>query len=101
MRDFNQDIRKIFMADWCKDLYLRDIMIDKLGSENIPLTYHRGSVPINVIMCSANIIVNKAAYLPFVDGASDHCLLMVDIDEMSIVGTSGVPSVDLRQDSQN
>ena len=47
-------------------------------------------------MCLANIIVNKAAYILFRDGAGDHRPLMVDIDEVTIFGAVGVPSGKLR-----
>ena len=47
-------------------------------------------------MCSANILVNKAAYLPFGDGAGDHRPLIVDIDEVSVFGAAGVPSGKLK-----
>ena len=39
MGDFNDNIRKIFITDWRKVLYLRDVMIDKVGGENANCTY--------------------------------------------------------------
>ena len=37
--NFNEDIRKTFITDWREDLYLRDVMIYKVGCENTPCIY--------------------------------------------------------------
>ena len=90
MRDFNEDISKISVTDWCEDLFLRDLLTDKVGGENTPRTYQQGYLPINVIMCSKNGKVNKEACFPFENGAGDHRLLIVDIDMVLVFGVAGV-----------
>ena len=81
------------MTEWKEELSMRDVMLDMVGRKNSPRTYHRGSNPIDTIMCSANVRLHKSGYLSFGDGARDHRLLLLDIDEMSIFSAKGALSV--------
>ena len=81
------------MTECKEELNLRDEILDMVGRENTPRTYHRDSNPIDTIMCSPNVRLRKTGYLKFGDGAGDHCPLLLDIDEMSVFGEKGAPSV--------
>ena len=78
MGDFNEDVRKDNMEKWRDELGLREVMLDGLGEENAPSTYDKGKSPIDSILCSANIGMVKAGYLPFGEGAGDHRPLVID-----------------------
>ena len=67
-----------------------------MGEESAPSTYDIGSSLIDSIMCSANIEVIKAGYLPFGEGTGDHRPLVVDICEGSVFGNTKAPSSQLR-----
>ena len=60
---------------------------------NAPRTCHRGSNPIDTIMCLANVILRKDDYFPFVNGTGDHHPVLLDIEEMSFFGAKGSPSM--------
>ena len=71
---------------------LRNEIIDKVGVDRSPRTYYQEYVPVDISMCSANIKIRKAAYLPFGYGSGNHQPLVVDIDKTSVFGTAGAPS---------
>ena len=96
MGDWNEDVRSQGMTEWKEELNLRDAMFDMVGRENAPRTYHRGSKPIDTILCSANVRLRKAGYLPFGEGAGDHRPLLLDIDEISVLGSKGTPSAKVK-----
>ena len=96
MEDFNEDVRKENMGKWRNDLGLCEVMLDGLGEENAPSTYDKGTTPIDSILCSANIGMVKAGYLPFGEGAGDHRPLVIDIDQISVFGASASPSSKVR-----
>ena len=96
MGDFDEDIRFEHMKEWRESLGLREILIATVGEETAPSTYNKGSNPIDSIMCSANIEVIKAGYLPFGEGAGDHRPPVVDICEGSVFGNTKAPSSQLR-----
>ena len=75
---------------------LREVLVDGLGDEVAPSTFNRGNVPIDSIMCSANIGIVKAGYLTFGEGAGEYRPLMIDIDETTVFGTSGTLSTKMR-----
>ena len=84
------------MEEWRDSMNLREVLLDGLGEEVAPSTFNRGNVPIDSIMCLANIRIVKAGYLPFGEGAGDHRTLMIDIDETTVFGTAGTPSTKMR-----
>ena len=96
MGDFNEDVRSNNMREWRESLGLREVLLDTVGVENAPSTFDKGKLPIDSIMCSANIAVTKAGYMPFGEGVGDHRPLMIDINERSVFGNSGAPSSKLR-----
>ena len=55
MGDLNEDVRSQGMTECKEDLNLRDAVFDIVGRENAPRTFHRGSKPIDTILCSANV----------------------------------------------
>ena len=67
-------------------------MIDKAGMDGSPRTYHQSTVPIDTIICSANVKIRKVLYLPFGDNRGNCRSLIVDIDEISVFGMTNVPS---------
>ena len=71
-------------------------MMDKVGAKDAPSEFDKISAPINTIMCSANIVITKVAYMVLSNGSGDYCLLMIDIDEVSVFGTAGIPSAKLK-----
>ena len=96
MGDFNEDVRSNNMREWRESLGLREVLLDTVGVENAPSTFDKGKLPIDSIMCSANIEVTKAGYMPFGEGVGDYIPLMIDINERSVFGNSGAPSSKLR-----
>ena len=44
-----------------------------------PTTYHRGAIPLDAILYTAGIEVQRAGYLPFGKGVEDHRPLFVDV----------------------
>lgn len=57
-------------------------MLDMVGRENTPRIYHWVSNLVHTIMCSANVRIRKARYLLFGDGAGDHRILLLDLDDI-------------------
>lgn len=92
MWGFNEDIRKENMEQWRNYVSMCEVMLDGLGEETAPSTYDKGKSPIDLILCSANIGMVKAGYLPFGEGAGDHRPLVIDIDQISVFGASENPS---------
>ena len=92
LADINEDIQTSSIEDWRNSLGLREILLDNVGNNNIPNTFERGSRSIGTMMCTANIKVLKAGYLPFGSGVGDHRPLVMDIDQYSVFGDSGCPS---------
>ena len=60
MWDWNKDVRSQGMTEWKEELNLRDAIFDMVGRENAPRTYHRGSKPIDTILCSANVVSSQS-----------------------------------------
>ena len=52
----------------------------------LPPTYQNGVKPIDTIMCTAGIDVQKVGYLPFGDGVGDHRPLFLDVTIASTLG---------------
>ena len=96
MGDFNEDVRSKHLDDWRLSMNLREVLLDGLGDNEAPSTHERGKNPIDSIMCSANVQIVNADYLPFGEGAGDHRPLIIDIDEASVFGTAGTPSSKMR-----
>ena len=63
------------------NIYLRDTLLDKVGELNIPRTTDRGSLPIDTIICSANVNVVRDRYLPFGDRVKVYQSVFIDIEE--------------------
>ena len=96
MGDFNEDVRSKHLDDWRLSMNLREVLLDGLGDNEAPSTHERGKTPIDSIMCSANVQIVNADYLPFGEGAGDHRPLIIDIDEASVLGTAGTSSSKMR-----
>ena len=91
--DFNEDIRSPEITCWRERLGLNDAMLDRVHDTTLaPPTYHRGSRPIDTILCTSGIEVRSAGYLPFGTGVGDHRPLFVDITIASTLGVNLSPS---------
>ena len=60
--DFDEDVRGQEFDIWKEGLELKDVMMETVGMENSPRTHARGSSPIDTILTSANMHVQKADY---------------------------------------
>lgn len=56
------------------------MLLDAVSDENALSTYNNGSKPIDSIMCSANINILEAGYVPFREDAGHHRTLTIDIE---------------------
>ena len=66
--------------------------MEKLGDAVEPInTYKRGHKPIDTILCTRGIVVEKAGYLPFGEGVGDHRALFIDVTIASILGVNLPP----------
>ena len=68
-------------------MQLRDVMIDRTREVEMSATWHLGRDSINTIICTPNILIKQAAYLPFGVGVGDRRPLVVDIDEILVFRT--------------
>ena len=65
---------------------------------NTPPTQHIGSVAIDHIYVTPNLVVGKSGYLPFGDGPGDHRGLYVDIQIQSLIGGNIKKYIDNKHD---
>ena len=92
MGDWNQDIRSEDIQDWKDRIGLRDAMMEKVGDvKDLPATHQRGRVPIDSIMTTGAVVIDKAGYLPFGEGVGDHRALFVDVSLVSVLGANLPP----------
>ena len=96
MSDFNEDVKRNNIIERRDRLGLREVMLDSLGKENAPSTYDKGKLPIDSILCSANIEIANVVYFPFEEGASVYIPLMIGIDEVYAFSAIGTPSLKIR-----
>lgn len=96
MGGINEDVCSNNIREWMESLGLREVLLDKVGGENAPSTFDKGSRSIDSIMCSANIEISKTDYMPFGEGAGDHISLVIDINKRSVFGNPYAPSSTLR-----
>ena len=90
--DWNEDVRCDRIVDFKERLGLHDVMLEKLGNDQEPPnTYQRGRNPIDTILCTRGIEVNKAGYLPFGEGVGDHRALFIDVTIASTLGVNLPP----------
>ena len=86
--DFNDDLTadKSKVQKLTKDLNLREVLLERHGSEQAPKTYEYGSKPIDGIFVSGNIEVEKGGYIDSLDCPGDHCALWIDVKQTDIIG---------------
>ena len=70
----------------------------KRHGPNTPPTQHSGSVVIDDIYVTPNLVVGKSGYLPFGDGPGDHRGLYVDIQIQSLIGGNIKKYIDNKHD---
>jgi len=93
MGDWNEDIRSERMQEWKNKVGLQDTMMNKAPNDKeLPATYRRGKLPINTIMATVGVLIDKPGYLPFGEGVGDHRALFADIQLVLVLGTN-LPSI--------
>lgn len=80
--DANEDVRTGVFCCKMKEVGLVDVCINRHGS-HAPPTYARGTLPIDALFVSVNLINSRAGYLPVV---SDHRVLWVDVPQRTLFG---------------
>ena len=89
--DANDDVRHSRLTNQLSEIGLRDGILSTHPSMSPPATHNRNlnRTPIDAIFVSSNVIVTRAGYAPF-DGPhsfqSDHRMLWVELDNISILG---------------
>ena len=86
MGDFNEDVRNDYCTQWRDELGMRDILMDRVGKDNMPSTHIRGSEPIDSVWATANVEVKRIVVMPQDEGIGDHRPLMFDIIAESVFG---------------
>ena len=81
------------MKEWKNVVDLQDAMMNKaLNDKYLLATYQRGKLPINTIMTTICVVINKAGYFPFGGRIGDHRALFADIKLLLVLGTN-LPSI--------
>ena len=89
--DANDGVRHSRLTQSLSSLGIHDGILSTHPSSSPPATQNRNKTrkPIDAIYISSNVIVTRAGYAPF-DGEksfdSDHRMLWVELDDMSILG---------------
>ena len=90
--DWNEDVRCVRLVKFKDKVGLHDVMLEKLGDAvEPPNTYQRGHIPIDTILCTRGIVVEKAGYLPFGEGVGHHRALFIDVTIASTLGVNLPP----------
>jgi exonuclease III len=86
MGDFNEDVRSHFISRFFDSLGMHESIIGKHG-ENAPNTFYQGTVPIDGIFMTKNLIATRSGYTQTSWGMpSDHRLLWIDIRLSDMLG---------------
>jgi endonuclease/exonuclease/phosphatase (EEP) superfamily protein YafD len=86
MGDVNEDVRSKRIKSFFAQFGMTEVILKKHGSA-APNTYANGTVPIDGIFATSNIIPIKCGYSPVSWGTScDHRLLWADFDLASLLG---------------
>ena len=89
--DANDDVRTSSLTEKLSDIGLRDGILSTHPSMSPPATHNRNitRTPIDAIFVSSNVTITRAGFAPF-DGPysfqSDHRMLWVELDNVSILG---------------
>ena len=83
--DSNDDVRSGSFDRELRQLGLHSGIRTRHGNTPPP-TMHKGSVPIDDIYVSRNVMIGKSGYLPFGDGPGDHRGIYIDVDLQNLVG---------------
>jgi Reverse transcriptase (RNA-dependent DNA polymerase) len=89
--DFNEDIRSNRLQRFFGQWGLKEIFFDKHGDQ-MPNTYINGTMPIDGIFASSDLVIEKCGYSDFQWGTkSDHRLLWADFKSTNLFGDSNIP----------
>ena len=59
MGDFNENMIGTVIKEWRESMQVRDILIDRVGEDNMPATWHLGIDPIDTMICTRNVVIKK------------------------------------------
>ena len=76
--DWNEDIQTPLLTEWMRTLGLKEA-VTSLRDGRAPATYHRGTLPIDGIFMSEDIVPSRAGYLGFGEVTGDHRGIWIDI----------------------
>ena len=85
MIDLNEDINQGEFSNKLQRCGLISALRNRHGT-NTPPTQHSGSVAIDDIYVTHNVLTGKCGYLPFGEGPGDHRGLFVDVNLQSLIG---------------
>ena len=65
---------------------LVSVLKSRFGQTTIPMTYQRGSVPIDDIFVSQSITTARVGILELGNGPRDHMALLIDVKQSTLIG---------------
>ena len=83
--DWNEDIQTPLLNEWMSTLGLKEA-VTSLHEGRAPATYHRGTLPIDGIFMSEDIVPDRAGYLGFGEVPGDHRGIWIDVSNTELLG---------------